>query len=44
MATETRFKVIKQQNPDHYDRLVDEAQKQIDKRFKLYERMAKNEE
>ncbi|MBR4927213.1 MAG: 4Fe-4S dicluster domain-containing protein, partial [Alphaproteobacteria bacterium] len=44
METETRFKVIKQQNPEHYNRLVESAQEQIDRRFKLYERMAKNEE
>ncbi len=44
METETRFKVIKQQNPDHYHRLVESAQEQIDRRFKLYERMAKNED
>ena len=43
METETRFKVIKQQNPEHYEKLVKEAQEQIDKRFKLYERMAKND-
>ncbi len=42
MATETRFKVIKQQNPEHYEALVQKAQKQIDERFKLYQKMAED--
>ena len=44
MATETRFKMVKQMNPEHYEALVQKSQEQIDKRFKLYERMAKNED
>ncbi len=44
MANETRFKFVRQQNAEHYDELVQMAQKQIDERFKLYEKMAKNDE
>ena len=44
MATETRFKAVRQSNADHYNKLVLKAQEQIDKRFKLYERLAKNED
>lgn len=44
MATETRFKMVKQMNEEHYEKLVQKAQDQIDRRFKLYERMAKNED
>lgn len=43
MATETRFKVVNKQTPDHYEELVKRAQEQVDKRFKLYERLAKGE-
>ena len=44
MANETRFKFVRQQNPTHYEELVEKAQKQIDERFKLYEKLAKNDE
>lgn len=44
MAGETRFKFVRQQNPDHYEELVQRAQKQINDRFKLYEKLAKNDE
>ncbi len=44
MATETRFKAVKQSNPEHYEELVKKAQAQIEQRFKLYERLAKGEE
>ncbi len=44
MALETRFKAVKQSNPENYDRLVQKCQEQIDGRFKLYERLAKGEE
>lgn len=43
MATETRFKVVKQQNPENYEELVKASQEQIDKRFKLYQKMADGE-
>ena len=42
MATETRFKAVKQSNPEHYEELVAKAQAQIEQRFKLYERLANN--
>lgn len=44
MASETRFKMVKQMNEEHYEKLVQKAQEQIDRRFKLYERMAKNDD
>ncbi len=44
METETRFKAVKQSNPEHYDILVKKSQEQINQRFKLYERLAKGEE
>ncbi len=44
MALETRFKAVKQSNPENYERLVQKCQEQIDSRFKLYERLAKGEE
>ncbi len=43
METETRFKAVKQSNPEHYEALVEKAQEQINQRFKLYERLAKGE-
>ena len=43
MDLETRFKVVKQSNPEHYNELVQKSQEQINKRFKLYERLAKGE-
>ncbi len=42
MATETRFKVVQKANPENYAKLVEKAQEQIEKRFKLYDRLAKN--
>ena len=44
MALESRFKAVKQTNAPHYEELVLKAQKQIDQRFKLYERLAKAED
>ena len=43
METETRFKAVRQSNPEHYEELVQKAQAQIEQRFKLYERLAKGE-
>ena len=43
MALESRFKAVKQKNADHYEELVQKAQKQIENRFKLYEQLAKSE-
>ena len=43
MELETRFKVVKQSNPDHYNELVQKSQEQVEKRFKLYERLAQGE-
>ncbi len=43
MALETRFKAVKQTNPAHYEELVQKSQAQIEKRFKLYERLAQGE-
>ena len=44
MATETRFKAVKQSNPTHYEELVAKAQAQIEQRFKLYNRLANSAE
>ncbi len=44
MEQETRFKAVQRANPTHYEELVKKAQEQIDQRFKLYERLAKNED
>lgn len=44
MATETRFKAVKQSNPEHYEKLVAKAQAQIEQRFKLYNRLANSAE
>lgn len=44
MEQETRFKAVQRANPAHYEELVKKAQEQIDQRFKLYERLAKNED
>lgn len=43
MALETRFKAVRQTNPENYERLVQMAQTQIEQRFKLYERLANGE-
>lgn len=40
MATENRFKIVKQQNPAYYEELVNEAQSYIDSRFALYTKLA----
>ncbi len=40
MATETRFKFVKQQNPEHYEDLVKQAQKQVDDRWAFYTQLA----
>lgn len=40
MATENRFKIVKQQNPEYYETLVKEAQEYIDARFALYQKLA----
>ena len=44
MATETRFKAVKQSNPTHYEELVAKAQAQIEQRFKLYNKLANSAE
>lgn len=44
MATETRFKAVKQSNPEHYEELVKKAQAQIEQRFKLYEKLSQGAE
>ncbi|MDD3669593.1 MAG: pyruvate:ferredoxin (flavodoxin) oxidoreductase [Alphaproteobacteria bacterium] len=43
MDKEMRFKVIKQQDAARYGELVKKAQAQIDERFALYEKLAKND-
>ena len=43
MATETRFKAVQAQNPEHYAELTRLAQDQINARFALYTRMAQND-
>ncbi len=40
MATETRFKFVKQQNPEHYEELLKQAQKQVDDRWAFYKQLA----
>ena len=40
MATETRFKFVKQQNPEHYEELVKMAQAQVDERWAYYTKLA----
>ena len=40
METETRFKVVRTQDPAHYAELVAAAQAQIDQRFALYAKIA----
>jgi pyruvate-ferredoxin/flavodoxin oxidoreductase len=41
MANETRFRVVQQQNPQHYQTLVAAAQREVTMRYGLYEQMAK---
>ena len=43
MATETRFKFVKQQNPEHYEELVKMAQAQVDERWAYYTKLAAEE-
>lgn len=43
MATETRFKFVRQQNPEHYEKLVQMNQAQIDERVTFYTKMAKDD-
>ncbi len=40
MATETRFKFVRQQNPEHYEELVKRNQAQIDERIAYYTKLA----
>ena len=40
MATETRFKFVRQQNPEHYEELVKKNQAQIDERVAYYTKLA----
>ena len=40
MATETRFKFVRQQNPERYEELVKKSQAQIDERVAFYTKMA----
>ena len=41
MNNETRFRVVEQQNPERYRRLLAEAQKEVTMRFSVYEQLAK---
>ena len=43
MATETRFKYVKQQDPAHYEELLKQAQKQVDDRWAYYKQLAEEE-
>ena len=40
MATETRFKYVKQQNAEHYEELLKQAQAQVDERWAFYNKLA----
>ena len=40
MATETRFKFVRQQNPERYEELVKQSQAQIDERVAFYTKLA----
>lgn len=40
MATETRFKYVKQQNAEHYEQLLKQAQAQVDERWAFYTKLA----
>ena len=40
MANETRFQIVKKQDPERYERLVQYAQEQVEERRRLYEHMA----
>lgn len=41
MDSENRFQIVKKKNPEHYQILVDKAQKQVKEKWKLYEYLAK---
>jgi pyruvate-ferredoxin/flavodoxin oxidoreductase len=41
MATETRFRMVEQLDPENYRRLVDEAQRLAKEKYALYEQLAK---
>jgi pyruvate-ferredoxin/flavodoxin oxidoreductase len=41
MATETRFRMVEQLDPENYKRLVDEAQRLAMEKYALYEQLAK---
>ena len=40
MATETRFKYVKQQNAENYEKLLKQAQAQVDERWAFYNKLA----
>ncbi|MGD9638173.1 MAG: pyruvate:ferredoxin (flavodoxin) oxidoreductase [Alphaproteobacteria bacterium] len=40
MNNETRFKIVKNQNPERYEHLVAFAQEQVESRYKLYSHLA----
>ena len=40
METETRFKYVKQQNAEHYEELLKQAQAQVDERWAFYNKLA----
>jgi len=40
MSSETRFKVVERQNPEHYKVLLERAQRDVDAKRALYEHMA----
>ena len=42
MATETRFKYVKQQNAENYEKLLKDAQAQIDERWAFYTKLAES--
>jgi pyruvate-ferredoxin/flavodoxin oxidoreductase len=42
MANETRFQIVKKQDPERYERLVKYAQEQVEERRRLYEHLANN--
>jgi len=41
MATETRFRMVEQLDPDNYKKLVDEAQRLASEKYALYEQLAR---
>ena len=40
MANEGRFQIVKKQDPERYERLVEYAQEQVEERRRLYEHLA----